>query len=217
MQKFPDAVILAMHHTGSTVTCLPVALDDSADDLNLSNARTYPQDEALQNSKELQKPFEGNDAATAVAQDTDWESALFFVLPLSVTHDELKSLFPSPHLFPVALEADLIEHEKATLIELGIEIDLGLSDSPAGRVLFLTGHLSAHHEAVSLLGQQQSISLFVGDVHCNLLHQQRIPLADEHRSVFREMLQDALKRDSLIKMTSRYDPDEAFESVTKNS
>ncbi len=210
MQKFPDAVIRAMHHADSTVTCLPVALDQSGNEPNLSLARTYPEDSA-------NKSTQDGDSVTAAGQGSDWESALFFVLPLSVTHDEIKSLFPSPHLFPVALEADLIEHEKATLIELVIEIDLGLSASPAGRVLFLTGHLPTHHEAVSLLGQQQSIGLFMGDVHCNLLHQQRIPLADEHRSVFQDMLKDALKRDSLIKMTSRYDPDGAFESVTKNA
>jgi len=210
MQKFPDAVIRAMHHADSTVTCLPVALDQSGNEPNLSVARTFPEESSKKSPQE-------DDAATAAEHQSEWESALFFVLPLSVTHDEIKSLFPSSHLFPVALEADLIEHEKATLIELVIDIDLGLSASPAGRVLFLTGHLPTHHEAVSLLGQQQSIGLFIGDVHCNLLHQQRIPLADEHRSVFRDMLKDALKRDSLIKMTSRYDPDEAFESVTKNA
>ncbi len=183
MQKFPDAVIRAMHHAGTTVTCMPVVIDSNG------QALLDSQDEAV------------------------WESAIFFVLPLSVTNRQLKSLFPSQHLFPVSLEADLLEHESGTLIELGVEIDLGLKQNPSGLVLFLTGHIPSHYEAVQLLAKQQSIGLFIGDVHCNLLHQQRIPLLDAHRSVFESMLQEAVRRDALIRMTGSYDPEAVFDSV----
>jgi len=194
MSRFPDAVIRAMHHAATTVTCIPVAIDQSE--------------------------MSGSDASHQVSdgqqKENAWESAIFFVLPLSVTHAQITSLFPASQLFPVAMEADLIEHENGTLIELTIEIDLGLADKPAGRIVFLTGHIPVHHEAVTLLGKQESIGLFIGDVHCNLLHQQRIPLASGHRQVFNDMLKDALKRDALIKMSGKYDPDKVFGSVTSD-
>jgi len=194
MSKFPDAVIRAMHHAATTVTCIPVAIDQS------------------QKSGSDPKQLEHGE----LQEENSWESAIFFVLPLSVTHAQIISLFPANQLFPVAMEADLIEHENGTLIELAIEIDLGLADKPAGRIVFLTGHIPVHHEAVTLLGKQESIGLFIGDVHCKLLHQQRIPLAAGHRQVFNDMLKDALKRDALIKMSGKYDPDKVFGSVASD-
>lgn len=190
MSKFPDAVIRAMHNAATTVTCIPVAIDQNQTSVN-----------------------DGEDDPQGHGH---WESAIFFVLPLSVTHSQVTSLFPATQLFPVAMEADLIEHENGTLIELAIEIDFGLPDKPAGRIVFLTGHIPVHHEAVTLLGKQESIGLFIGDVHCNLLHQQRIPLAAGHRQAFNDMLKDALKRDALIKMSGKYDPDAVFGSVVSD-
>ena len=185
-----------MHHAGTTVTCMPVVIDGSGQAV----AATYEDDDTASQQSSLE---------TSQA----WESAVFFVLPLSVTNKELKKLFPSERLFPVQLEADLIEHDNGTLIELGVEIDLGLKDKPSGLVLFLTGHIPSHYEAVQLLAKQQSIGLFIGDVHCNLLHQQRIPLVDEHRAVFEDMLQEALRRDAVIRMAGSYDPEAVFNSV----
>lgn len=191
MPKFPDAAIRAMHHAGTTVTCMPVVIDDSG--LTVADL--------------------SSETVSAESAGAGWESAIFFVLPLSVTNKQLKKLFPSERLFPVALEADLIEHDNGTLIELGVEIDLGLKENPTGLLLFLTGHISSHYEAVQLLAKQESIGLFIGDVHCNLLHQQRIPLASAHRSVFDDMLQEALRRDALIRMSGSYDAEAVFDSV----
>ena len=87
----------------------------------------------------------------------------------------------------------------------------------SGRILFVTGHMPAHYEAVQLLAEQESIGLFIGDMHCTLLHQQRIPLAEPHRQVFREMLQEALRRDALLRMTTQYDPEAAFALATQGS
>ena len=196
MSKFPDAAIRAMHHAGTTVTCMPVVIDASGQAV----AATLE----TEGTETRQNTPESNQA---------WESAVFFVLPLSVTNKQLKKLFPSERLFPVQLEADLIEHDNGTLIELGLEIDLGLKEKPSGLVLFLTGHIPSHYEAVQLLAKQDSIGLFIGDVHCNLLHQQRIPLVDEHRAVFEDMLQEAVRRDAVIRMSGSYDPEAVFDSV----
>lgn len=214
MQKFPDPVIVAMHHAGTTVTCMPVQIDP---DGTASPVAADMAGNQSQTQLQADTSIENVTQAAQLSVDDGWESAVFFVLPLTVTNKETKSLFPAPRLFPVELEADLIEHEKGTLIELGLEIDFGLKDKPSGRVFFLTGHIASHFEAVQLLGKQDSIGLFIGDVHCNLLHQQRIPLGTEHRSVFDSMLQEALRRDALIRMTGTYDPEAVFDSVAENS
>lgn len=172
--RFPDAVITAMHHADTTVTCMPVKLD---------NGR--------------------------------WVSALFFVLPENFKDVDVQSLFASGRLFPVGVEADLKEQTTATLISLGIDVQLGESEPLAGEILFIPGHLESHHEAVQLLSQQDDISLFIGDMHCNLLHQQRVPLADEHRQVFADLLREASSRDALIRFRGQYDPDAAFVELTR--
>lgn len=172
--RFPDAVISAMHHTNSTVTCMRVQIEAG-----------------------------------------EWESAIFFVLPPDVTEDQIKQLFVAGKLFPVGLDADVREHENGTMIELGVEIELSPGDNVRGVVLFLTGHMESHHEAMKCLATQQSLGIFIGDVHCNLLHQQRIPMADEHRAAFDDMLNEAVKRDALIRMTGTYDPQKVFDSIVE--
>ena len=158
--------------------------------------------------------------ATTEQTDSDsanWESAVFLVLPPDLEQKQLDRLFPSDALFPVGVEADLLELENATLIEIIVDVDIGLKDKVSGRILFVTGHMPAHYEAVQLLAEQESIGLFIGDMHCTLLHQQRIPLAEPHRQVFREMLQEALRRDALLRMTTQYDPEAAFALATQGS
>ncbi|MBX2823107.1 MAG: hypothetical protein KTR33_00170 [Gammaproteobacteria bacterium] len=173
MPRFPDAVITAMHHAGTTVTCIPVQLD------------------------------QGN-----------WVAAIFFVLPEQYDESVATTLFKTG-LIPVALEADLKEPSTATLISLGIELRPPVNEALSGEVLFIPGHLESHHEAVRLLSKQTDITLFVGDKHCNLLHQQKIPLADEHRAVFADLLREAASRDALIRFRGQYDPDAAFVEVTR--
>ena len=200
MQKFPDAVIRAMHHAGTTATCMPVAFD--ADGVSAVMSEDNQHD------------------ATTEQTDSDsanWESAVFLVLPPDLEQKQLDRLFPSDALFPVGVEADLLELENATLIEIIVDVDIGLKDKVSGRILFVTGHMPAHYEAVQLLAEQESIGLFIGDMHCTLLHQQRIPLAEPHRQVFREMLQEALRRDALLRMTTQYDPEAAFALATQGS
>ncbi len=169
MAKFPDAVITAMHHAASTVTCLPVQMDGD-----------------------------------------EWKSAIFFVLPESFTQADINAIFENSALVTVGLDADLKEPKGATLILLGVDIDIGQGDMLRGEILFLTGHLKSHFETVKLISEQASIDLFIGDTFCNLLHQQSIPLEDAHRQVFADLLKEASSRDALLRMQSQYDPDAAF-------
>lgn len=145
----------------------------------------------------------------------DWRAALFHVVP-----DKAECLSIDPTLsgapFAVALEADLHEHENASVIELGIEIRTP-GVPLAGSVLFLTGHVPAHFEALSLLASQPDLPLFIGDAYCRQLASQRIPLGDAERGVFRTLLDEAVGRDAVIRMTGRYDPHAAFDAVLRET
>ncbi len=165
-KKFPDEVIVALHETQLTLSCIPVQIDDQ-----------------------------------------HWQAALFYVLPPDAPCLGKGALMGGP--FAVGIEADTVEHENATLIEIGIDISVPVQPLQ-GTLLFLTGHSTPHHEALKLLTTQQDLPLFLGDQHCNLLWQQRVPLGDGHRDGFKELLDEAIARDAVIRMTGRYDPDAAF-------
>lgn len=137
----------------------------------------------------------------------EWQAALFYVVPPSAParHGDLLPGGP----FAVELEADLHEHEHGTVFELGIEIRTPI-EPLRGTLLFLTGHSSAHFEALTLLTTQRELPLVIGDEYCNVIWQQRIPLADAHRTGFRTLIDEAVGRDAVIRLTGRYDPDAAF-------
>ena len=165
-KKFPDEVIVVLHDTHLTLSCIPVQIDDQG-----------------------------------------WQAALFYVLPPDAPCLGKGTLMGGP--FAVGIEADTVEHENATLIEIGIDIAVPV-EPLQGTLLFLTGHSTPHHDALKLLTTQPDLPLFLGDKHCNLLWQQRVPLSDAHRNGFKQLLDEAIARDAVIRMTSRYDPDAAF-------
>jgi len=169
IQKFPDDVMVAMHHANTTVSCIPVKIDGE-----------------------------------------NWQAAVFFVLPASSPCLGKGRLAPGP--FAVEFDADLHEHANGSLIEIGIDIATPVERS-RGTLLFITGHSTAHFEALKLLSTQADLPLFMGDEYCTILNQQRIVLSDAMRSGFKQLLDEAVARDSVIRMTGHYDPDVVFNDV----
>lgn len=144
--------------------------------------------------------------------DGDWQAAVFIVVPaaaacLSVAEGGRTVLPGSP--FAVQVEADLHEHEHGTVFELDLEIHTP-AEPLAASLLFLTGHSSAHFEALTLLVEQAQVPLFLGDEYCRVLVQQRVPLGQAARTGLRALLDEAVRRDAVIRLTGRYDPDAAF-------
>ena len=168
-ERFPDDVVVAMHHANVTVSCMPVQIDDE-----------------------------------------QWQAAVFFVLAADAPCLGKGFLAPGP--FPVEIEADLHEHTNGSLIEIGIDIATPAKRS-YGTLLFLTGHSSSHFETVKLLSTQANLPLFIGDEFCNILSSQRIVLSDGMRAGFKQLLDEALARDAVIRMTGHYDPDKVFSDV----
>jgi len=144
----------------------------------------------------------------------DWQAALFFVLPEDASclaNGKLIGKGP----FTVAFDADLHEHDKATVIELGVEIATP-PESQNGTLLFITGHSSHHFDVLKLLTTQSELPLFIGNSYCEVLSQQRVPLNQSLRSGLSGLLDEAVRRDALIRMTGHYDPDEAFSAVLEH-
>lgn len=167
--RFPDAVTVALHESGVTVTCLPVDFGDGS-----------------------------------------WQAAIYYVLPPDSHCLAAGEAISGP--FSVSVDADLHEHAHGTVIELAIEIAVP-PDPLIGVMLFLTGHSSAQFDTLSLLANQSDIPLFIGDAYCHILWQQRIPLAVAHRQVLREILDEAVGRDALIRLSGHYDAERAFADV----
>lgn len=140
----------------------------------------------------------------------DWTAALFLVLPPESPCVVDGELAGGP--FAVTLELDLHEHEHATVIE--VDIDIATPVEPVGgAVFFLTGHSSAHFDALTHLSRQEELPLFIGDAYCRLLARQRIPLGKAERTGFRTLLDEAVGRDAVIRMSGRYDAPAAFDAV----
>ncbi|MFK7856948.1 MAG: hypothetical protein AB8B79_22730, partial [Granulosicoccus sp.] len=139
-----------------------------------------------------------------------WQAAVFTVLPVNAPSLVDGQLAGGP--FSVEFEADLNAQEKGTLIEIGINIATPIENS-RGTLLFLTGHSSSRFDTLRLLTEQQDLPLFIGDEYCRVLSQQRVTLSDSMRNGFRQLLDEAVGRDAVIRMTGHYDPDVVFSDV----
>lgn len=136
-----------------------------------------------------------------------WQAAFFYVLSPDAACLTGGKLRGGP--FAVAMDADLHEHDNGTMIEIGIEIVTPIEPS-SGVMLFLTGHTSTHFDALTLLSEQDDIPLFIGDQFCNTLWQQRVPVNEAFRHGMMSLINEAVTRDAVIRMTDRYDPDAVF-------
>lgn len=139
-----------------------------------------------------------------------WQAAIFFVLPADAPCLKTGTLLGGP--YTVELDADLHEHEKGTLIEVGLEIVTPIEPS-RGTMLFITGHSPSHFESIKLISQQDQLPLFIGDEYCRVLYKQNIPVSKAMQSGFKQLLDEAVARDAVIRLTGHYDPDLVFTDV----
>jgi len=124
----------------------------------------------------------------------EWQAAFFYVLAPDAPCLTGEKLLGGP--YSVAMDADLHEHENGTMIEIGIEVITPIEPCH-GVMLFLTS-------------KQQDIPLFIGDQYCSILWQQRVPVNEAFRVGITGLINEAVSRDAVIRMTDRYDPDAVF-------
>ena len=119
--------------------------------------------------------------------DGNWQAAIFFVLPAAAPCLSTGRLLGGP--FTVEFDADLHEHEKGTLIEIGMEIVTPIEPS-RGTLLFITGHSPSHFETLKMISEQDELPLFIGDEYCRVLYKQRVPISQAMQKGFRQLLDE---------------------------
>ena len=90
-------------------------------------------------------------------------------------------------------------------------------NDPLGCEILLTpGEGGSHFDALKLLSKQQRICWFFGDQAYWTIHSQQLPLNEDQRQGFEELLRDALKHDTMVRMTGRYDAQAGLGDIVKH-
>lgn len=148
--------------------------------------------------------------------DAHWETAFFFHVAGPECKEDRRLMRKRGGPLPVGLESDLIETEHAAVVMLRPEVYTREDDPLTCEILLTPGDGGAHFEAIKLLTQQQRICWFFGDQAFWTVHSQQLPLDDAQRQGFDGLLRDALKHDTMVRMTGRYDAQAGLSEIVKN-
>lgn len=158
-------------------------------------------------------------AATCVPVQLDgeaWEAAFFIQMAGAECKDDRRAIGKAAGPLPLGLETDLIETETGAVVVLRPEVYTKADDPFTCEILLTPGEGSVHFEALKLLSSQPRLCWFFGDQTHWMLHSQQHPLDDEQRAGFDELARDALKHDTMVRMTGRYDAQAALAEVVKH-
>lgn len=161
----------------------------------------------------------GGAAATCVPvqlDDTDWEAALFFQLAGAECKADRRALKNARGTLAVGMETDLIETETGAVVLLRPSIYTQPDDPFACEILLTPGDGGAHFEALRLLSQQPRLCWFLGDQTHWVLHSQQHPLDAAHHEGFDALARDALRHDTMVRMSNRYDAQAALAEIVKH-
>jgi hypothetical protein len=161
----------------------------------------------------------GGAAATCVAvqlDGNDWEAALFFQMAGAECKADRRALKQSKGPLTVGMESDLIETEHGAVVVLRPEVHTQPNDPFACEILLTPGDGGAHFEALKLLTRQSRLCWFFGDQSHWVLHSQQHGLDSDLRQGFDAMLRDALKHDTMVRMSSRYNAQAALGEIVKH-
>jgi hypothetical protein len=149
-----------------------------------------------------------------VKLDTDaWEAALLIQVAGPECEQDRRVLSEAGRPLPVGIEADVIENPHAAVVVLRLEVFTRPEDPLASEILMTPGGVSTHFDSLSLLSRQPRLCWLFGDRDFRLIHSQQHPLSDEQRAGFDDLLRDAVRHDSLIRMTARYDARAALAQI----
>ncbi len=161
----------------------------------------------------------GGAAATCVPVQLDgerWETAFFFHVAGPECKEDRRILRNTEHPLPVGLETDLIETDFAAVVILRPEVYTREDDPLTCEILLTPGEGSVHFDSLKLLGEQQRLCWFFGDQSYWSVYSQQLPLDDEQRAGFSELLSDARKHDTMLRLTGRYDSQAGLGEVVKH-
>jgi hypothetical protein len=158
-------------------------------------------------------------AATCLPVQLDqeyWETAFFFHLAGPECKEDRRLMRKQGGPLPAGLETDLIATEHASVVVLRPEIHTREDNPLSCEILLTPGEGEAHFDALKLLSKQSRICWFFCDQAYWTLHSQQLPLNDAQRHGFDELLRDALKHDTVVRMTGRYDAQAGLGEIVKH-
>lgn len=149
-------------------------------------------------------------------EEERWETAFFFHLAGAECKEDRRLMLKQGGPLPVGLETDLIETEHAAVVVLRPEVHTRRDNPLSYEILLTPGEGGAHFEALKLLSKQPRICWFFCDQAYWAVHSQQLPLNDAQRQGFDELLRDALKHDTVVRMTGRYDAQAGLGHIVKH-
>lgn len=158
-------------------------------------------------------------AATCVAvqlDGNDWEAALFIQLAGAECKADRRAIKQSKGPLPVGMETDLVETDSGAVVILRPEVHTQPGNPFACEILLTPGDGGTHFEALKLLSRQSRLSWFFGDQSHWILHSQQHPLDAAQHDGFDALLRDALRHDTMVRMSHRYDAQAALGEVVKH-
>jgi len=114
------------------------------------------------------------------------------------------------------METDLVTTDHGAVVVLRPELHTRVDDPLVMEILLTPGDGGAHHEALRLLAEQPQLSWLFGDAAGWVIHAQSHPLGHEQHAGFSELLADALRHDTMVRMTTTYDPLAALGEVARH-
>ena len=158
-------------------------------------------------------------AATCVAvqlDGDDWEAALFIQLAGAECKADRRAIKQAQGPLPVGMESDLIETDNGAVVVLRPEVHTQPGDPFVCEILLTPGDGGMHFETLKLLSRQPRLCWFFGDQSHWILHSQQHALEAAQHDDFDALSRDALKHDTMVRMSKRYDARAALAEIVKH-
>ena len=145
--------------------------------------------------------------------DGSCESTVFFELGGDECEFDRLILSKASSPLGINLEAELIEHARASVVMLRFEILTQPEDPLAGEVLIVPGLGDVQFDTLKFLGSQQYLKFYFSDDRYNVIHSQQLVLSDQERQGYAQILEEVISHDALIRLTGKYDAMAALSEI----
>lgn len=146
----------------------------------------------------------------------DWEAALFLHVSGPECKQDRRLLKTAPEPVPVALEPRLMAHAAAAIVSIELSIATVPDDALKYEILLIPGREESHYQAIKLLARQQRICWFFGDNDFRVIQAQEQEIESAQHELFESIARDAFAHDSLLRISSQYDSDQALSEIASH-
>lgn len=157
-------------------------------------------------------------AATCIPvqfDDDQWESAFFLhVSGPESKHD--RKILKREKVTPTVLVTELMAHANASVVMMRVEAQTIIDDPLIFEILLIPGEVPMHYECLKLLAKQSRIRYFFSDSDYRILQEQEQEITSARHEDFEALAKETFARDSLIRMSGKYDAQAAMTEVVSH-